>query len=400
MRLLYLSLVASAALAQSPFTAATIVEKVAGGFEFTEGPCWRSDGVLMFSDVSGDTVYTWTAKDGAEAYRNPSGHANGLALDPQGRLLLPQQGLRRVARMEADGSQIALASHYGGKRLNSPNDLVVKSDGSIYFTDPPYGITSAEEELGFYGVYRATSDPLAPELLVCCLFRPNGLAFSPDESLLYLADTNDARVMVFDVNADGTLANQRVFVQKPGELAPDGIKVDADGNLYIAGTAGRIWIYSAAGELLGSIAVPEQTRNLAWGGPDGRSLFVTSGNSVYRVDAIPGATKYPEMTLIPAGEFAMGDHHSFVDPGHPSDEVPIHKVWIDTLYAGIYDVTNGQYAAYLNAAFAAGKVEVRNGMVYGKGSTDAYCETHRPITAASGGTARGSPSSIPGPTTR
>jgi uncharacterized protein (TIGR03437 family) len=183
--------------------------------------------------------------------------------------------------------------------------------------------------------------------------------------------------MVFDVNKDGTLANQRVFVQKQNVLAPDGIKVDTVGNLYIAGTAGKVWIYSPESEPMGSIAVPEQTRNLAWGNDDRTSLYVTSGNSVYLVQAAPGASKYPEMTMIPGGEFQMGDHHNFVDPGHPSDELPIHKVSVDSFYAGTYHVTNQQYVEYLNAAYAQGLIEVRSGMVYRKGSNDAYCETRQ-----------------------
>jgi gluconolactonase len=383
MRFLPTLFLAAAAFAQSPFTEGGTVEKVAGGFQFTEGPCWRPDGVLLFSDVSGDTVYRWTAKGGAQAYYKPSGNSNGLALDTQGRLLLAQHGKRRVARLEADGTETALATHYNGKRLNSPNDLAVKSDGSIYFTDPPYGISSSEEQLGFYGVYRVTSNPQSPELLARDLKRPNGIAFSPDESRLYVADTNDTRVVVFDVKPDGTLANQRVFVQKQGELAPDGIKGDFAGNLDIAGTEGKIWIYSPAGDLLGSFAVPEKTRNLAWGDADWKSLYVTSGNSVYRVRAMPGATKYPDMTPIPGGEFEMGDHHNFVDPGHPSDEVPVHKVWIDALSVGTYDVTNRQYVEFLNSAYAQGLIEVRNGMVYRKGSSDAYCETRQMVDYSS-----------------
>jgi sugar lactone lactonase YvrE len=224
---------AVSAFAQSPFTGSVTVEKVATNFLFTEGPCWRSDGGLLFSDVSGDAVYEWTAKAGAQPYHKPSGNSNGLALDSQGRLLLAQHGKRRVARREVDGSETALATHYGGKRLNSPNDLAVKSDGSIWFTDPNYGVNASQEELGFYGVYRVTTDPLSPELLSRDLRLPNGIAFSPDESRLYVADTDDARVVVFDVSA-GKLVNQRVLVQKTGDLSPDGIKVDTA--LTVAGT--------------------------------------------------------------------------------------------------------------------------------------------------------------------
>jgi len=369
-------LFAAVACAQSPFTGAVTVEKVATGFEFTEGPQWLFDGYLVFSDISGNTVYKWTVKAGAQPYYRPSGNSNGLAEDLRGRLLLAQHGKRQVARRQADGAETPLATQYQGKRLNSPNDLAVKSDGAIYFTDPAYGISSSQEELGFYGVYRVTTNPQAPELLVKGLKRPNGIAFSPDESRLYVADTDDRRVMLFDVQPDGTLSNQRVFVEA-SDLAPDGIKVDLAGNLYIAGTEGRIWIYSPAAKLLGTIAVPEKTRNLAWGDADKKSLYVTSGNSVYRVRAAPGASKFPNLTLLPAGEFQMGDHHSFVDPQHPSDEVPIHRVWIDSLFVGTFHVTNQQYMEFLNSAYAQGLIEVRGGMVYRKGGSDPYCETRQ-----------------------
>ena len=375
-RQLLLALITAAMWGQSRFTDTVIVMKAAGGFQFTEGPCRRADGTLLFSDVSADAVYQWTEKGGAQIYYSPSGNSNGLALDTQGRLLLAQQGKRRVARIEADGTETALASQYAGKRLNSPNDLAVKTDGAIYFTDPPYGIDSSQEELGFYGVYRVTADPQSPELLAKDLKRPNGIAFSPDESRLYVADTDDARVVVFDVKPDGTLTNERVFVQNRDALAPDGIEVDSAGNLYIAGTDGKVWIYSPSGDLLGAIEVPEKTRNLAWGDPGRRSLYVTSGNSVYRVAAVPGSSKYPEVTLLPAGEFQMGDHYNFVDPQHPSDERPLHMVWIDSMLIGAYDVTNSQYVEFLNSAYAQGLIEVRNGLIYGKAGSDFYLETH------------------------
>ncbi|MCP5120062.1 MAG: SMP-30/gluconolactonase/LRE family protein, partial [bacterium] len=301
-----LFVVAAAAQTQPDFTGPVTVEQIATGFENTEGPHWRAAGYLVFSDIRGDTVYQWTQAGGAEVFHRPSGNSNGLDEDSQGRLLVAQHGKRRMARLETGGAETALATHYGGKRLNSPNDIAVRSDGSTYFTDPPYGITPQEEELGFRGVYRVTGDPAAPELLVDNLDRPNGIVFSPDESLLYVADTTGLRVVAFDVADDGTLGNQRVFLTFSGSNRPDGMEVDGAGNLYVAGTQGSVWIYSPAGDLIGSIDVPERTRNLAWGGTDGRSLFVTSGASVYRVRAVPGAGQFPEFTLLPGGEYEMG----------------------------------------------------------------------------------------------
>ena len=371
-----LALLPIAIIAQPPITGDVTVEKIAGDSGFTEGPVWHSQGFLLFSDISGDTVYRWTRESGSQVYIRPSGNSNGLAEDLQGRLLLAQHGKRQVARQEPDATETPLATHYNGQRLNSPNDLAVRSDGSIYFlTDPSYGISGSQEELGFYGIYRVTGDPRAPELLADNLKRPNGLVFSPDESKLYVADTNDARVVVFDVEPGGKLADQRVFAQQPGSISPDGLEADSAGNLYIAGSQDRIWIYSPAGELIGEIAVPEKTRNLAWGDADGRGLYVTSGASVYHVRAKAGASLYPEMVRLPAGEFEMGDHHDFVDPGHPSDEVPIHQVALSAFHIGAYEVTNRQYAEFLNSAHSAGLIEVRDGMVYRIGTTDAYCET-------------------------
>jgi sugar lactone lactonase YvrE len=235
MRAAFLVLLPAILLAQTPFTGSVTVEKVATDFRFTEGPCWRSNGQLVFSDIDANTIFK-LGSGGAAVLYNPSGNSNGLAEDLQGRLLMAQQGKRQVARLESDGTETPLATAYNGKRLNSPNDLAVGSDGSIYFTDPPYGITGSQGELGFSGVYRVTSSAEAPQLLVKDLQKPNGIAFSPDESLLYVADTDAGRVMAYDVQADGTLANGRVLIQNQGTITPDGIEVDSAGNLYIAGS--------------------------------------------------------------------------------------------------------------------------------------------------------------------
>jgi sugar lactone lactonase YvrE len=262
----------------------TQVEKVAEGFKFTEGPVWHPDGFLLFSDIPANTIYKWQPEQKTEIFRQPSGNANGNTLDRSQRLISAEHGNRRVSRTEKDGQIVTLASHYQGKRLNSPNDLAIKSDGSIYFTDPPFGIEPEQEELGFYGVYR-----LAPNgtltLLVDDFVRPNGIAFSPDEKKLYVNDSEKGHIRVFDVNPDGMLANGKVFAKlKPPseEGAADGMKVDIKGNVYSTGSGG-VWIFSPNGDLLGIIKTPEPPANLAWGDSDYQTLYITARHSLYRV---------------------------------------------------------------------------------------------------------------------
>lgn len=266
------------------------VEKVAGGFEFTEGPVWLPNGLLLFSDVKANTIYQWQPQQQAEIYRRPSGRANGNILDLQERLVTAEHENRRVSRTEKDGTVVTVASHYQGKRLNSPNDLAVRSDGSIYFTDPPYGVDSEDEELGFYGVYRIAPDGRVT-LLVADFTRPNGIVFSPDETKLYINDSQEGHVRVFNVEPDGTLDNGRVFAElaPPGERgAADGMEVDAEGNIYTTAPGG-VWIFTPTGELIGKISVPEATTNLAWGDSDRQTLYITANTSLYRIRLkIPG----------------------------------------------------------------------------------------------------------------
>jgi len=268
------------------------LERLQSGFQFTEGPVWNSSqGFLLFSDIPADRICRWSRKEGIRVFREPSGHSNGLTYDKEGRLIICEHGNRRVSRVERDGSYTVLADKFRGKRLNSPNDVVVKSDGTIYFTDPPYGIRPEEQELPFQGVFRL--DPRSHELtlLMDDFVRPNGLAFSPDEASFYIADSSDRRhVRVFDVESDGTLSNGRVFAEIRSELEgnPDGMKVDVQGHLYVA-AAGGIWVFAEDREHLGTIRTPETPANCAWGGGDWTSLFITARTSVYRVRLkVPG----------------------------------------------------------------------------------------------------------------
>ena len=201
------------------------LERIATGFNFTEGPVWHPDGYLLFSDVRANTIYKWIPNGTVETFRSPSGYSNGLAFDGQGRLITCEHSNRRISRTELDGTIVTLAGDYNGSRLNSPNDTVVKSDGSIYFTDPPWGLMAGmggpgTQELAFQGVYRLSPDGEMLELIVADIGRPNGLAFSPDEKVLYVAATARNVVYAFDVQPDGLLANRRVFTQAsdPTEL--------------------------------------------------------------------------------------------------------------------------------------------------------------------------------------
>lgn len=257
---------------------------MAVGFEFTEGPLWHPKGFLLFSDIPANTIYQWTPNKKPKIFRRPSGNANGNTLDREGRLIAGEHNNRRVSRTEKHGTVVTLVSQYEGKRLNSPNDLVVKSDGSIYFTDPPYGISSDQEELGFYGVYRLAPDGKLT-LLVKDFVRPNGIAFSPDEKKLYVNDSQAGHIRIFNVKSDGILENGRIFAQQKDpskQGVPDGMKVDVKGNVYSTGPGG-VWVFSPSGNLLGIIEVPEAPANLAWGDRDYKTLYITAKTSLYRI---------------------------------------------------------------------------------------------------------------------
>jgi gluconolactonase len=279
----------------------TRIEQIAEGFQFTEGPVWLPEGALLFSDPNANRIYRWSPRTGLRVERENSGYAgadiaeysqpgsNGLAVSPDGRLTIDQHGNRRVVRVEADGTLTVVADRFDGKRLNSPNDLVYKSDGSLYFSDPPFGLPKAfddpRRELPFSGVFRA--DHGRVQLLTTDLKGPNGLAFSPDERYLYVDDWDERAKIVkrYDVRADGTLTNGIVFFDMtgaPGEEALDGMKIDGRGDLFVSGPGG-VWIISPEGKHLGTIAGPELPANMAWGDADGRTLYLTARTGLYRI---------------------------------------------------------------------------------------------------------------------
>ncbi len=281
--------------------AGTRIEQLAEGFQFTEGPVWLPEGALLFSDPNANRIYRWSATQGLSVFKEQSGYSgadvgrykqpgsNGLALDSRGRLTIDEHGNRRVVRIEADGQQTILADRVGGKRLNSPNDLVYKSDGALYVTDPPFGLPGVYDdpakELEYSSVLRISDGRV--QVVAKNLKGPNGLAFSPDEKYLYVAnwDENAKTVTRYEVLPDGTLAPGTLFFDMtgaPGEEALDGLKTDEAGNVYVSGPGG-IWVLSSSGAHLGTISGPELPANFAWGDADRRTLYLTARTGLYRI---------------------------------------------------------------------------------------------------------------------
>lgn len=272
------------------------LQQVVSGFEFTEGPVWHPhEKFLIFSDIIGDTMYRWGRTAGATIFRRPSHMANGNTFDREGRLLTCEHATSRVTRTDHDGRVEVMASHHEGKELNSPNDIVVKSNGDIYFTDPASGRSARygvlrEQELPFQGVYRISPETKELTLLVTDFDKPNGLCFSLDEKLLFVNDTARGHIRVFEVLDDGTVGTGRLWAEVVGTGVgvPDGMKVDLAGNLFCCGPGG-IHVFDSGANCLGVIRIPEHAANFTWGDDDLCSLYVTAATSVYRVRTeIPG----------------------------------------------------------------------------------------------------------------
>jgi gluconolactonase len=283
------------------------LERVAGGFEFTEGPVWTRDGALLFSSPNTNTIYRWASAGTVAVFRPKSGYtgtdigrytqpgSNGLTFDSEGRLTICQHGNRRIIRVEPHGNITVLAETYAGKRLNSPNDLVFASDGTLYFTDPPFGLPGTfadpKKELPFSGVFRVRDGIVS--LITPDLAGPNGIALSPDERHLYVGnwDPDSKVVMRYTLGPGGSVTGGEVFFDMTGaegDDAIDGLKVDVAGHVYVCGPSG-IWLLSPRGEHLGTLRIPESPHNLAWGDEDARTLYITALTSIYRIRlAIPG----------------------------------------------------------------------------------------------------------------
>jgi gluconolactonase len=273
------------------------LDRLHHGLTFGEGPVWnRRDGTFFWVDIVGDTIFRWTPGTGAQAFIHPSGKANGLTFDREGRLCVAGWASRTVWRAEADGSVKTLASHYDGKKINSPNDIVVRSDGSIYFTDSPgalsnVGMASADlqQYLDFQGVFRIAPDGKLDAVVTDTVY-PNGLAFTPDESVLYVNDTRLGEIRAYDMRPDGRCGPKRLFHKLTGTEPgiADGMKVDREGNVYCTGPGG-VHVIAPDGKLLGRIRIEDHTTNIAWGDADWRSLYITTYHSVFRTRVnVPG----------------------------------------------------------------------------------------------------------------
>jgi gluconolactonase len=277
------------------------VEQVATGFTFTEGPIWMPDGSLHFSDMPADKRRRWHPLEGVTVLRDPSNKCNGMTLDNDGNLIVCEHVTSSVVRERPDGTRETIATHWGDRELNSPNDVIVARDGSVIFTDPTYGRMAGfglerDQELAFQGVYRLPPDGGELQLLVDDFAQPNGLCLSPDESLLYVNDTDRAHIRVFEVGSGWSLSNGRVLAENigTGDLASgelvDGMKLDERGNIYVTGPKG-VWIISPEGEKLGVIQVPENVGNVNWGGEGWRTLYIPASTSIYRITLKVGGNR-------------------------------------------------------------------------------------------------------------
>src|SRR5579863_4945850 len=294
----------------------TKAEKVAGGFnKWTEGPAWTREGSLIFAEIPANNIDLWipgkgshvfihpSGYEGAEPYKGPEPGSNGMTIDPKGRVTIAGHARRNVWRLETldpKGQITVLADSYDGKKLSSPNDLVYKSDGSLYFTDPPYGLPTQGDddplkELKVNGVYRivgarqhkagAPPDPSKVQLIIGDLKRPNGIAFSPDEKFLYIAESGDKHWLRYTVQPDGSVTDGKLLLDAstdPAPGGPDGIRVDKKGNIYGSGPGG-VWIISPEGKHLGTIKIDEKVANVAWGDKDAKTLYITASTSLYRI---------------------------------------------------------------------------------------------------------------------
>jgi gluconolactonase len=309
-----------AATAAGPVPEESALQRLAGGFLFTEGPIFHPrDHYLLFSDMPGDVRRRWDT-GGVRRVREPSNKCNGMTYDRQLNLIVCEHAtstlVREAAGGGADGPRAILASHFSGKELNSPNDVVVGPDDSIYFTDPVYGRrpgvgVERPQQLSFQGVYRVTDDPRAPELLIDDFDQPNGLCFSPDGRTLYVNDTTRGLIRAFDVSSSGGLSGDRIFMDQIGNGnsalgAPDGMKTDEAGHVYVTGPGG-IWVISPAGDRVGVIAVPEKVANLNWGMPDWQTLFICASTSLYSIRLAVRGSESPYMQAATPAPGAAGD---------------------------------------------------------------------------------------------
>ena len=272
-------------------------ERLATGFQFTEGPLWHPDGYLLFVDIRTSRIFRLEPGGEPELFREDSGESNGMTFDSQGRLVICEMINQQVTRREDDGSYTVLANSWNGQRLNRPNDVVGRSDGSLYFTNPGRErLDPSQVDMQFNSVHRVKPDGTV-DMVVPGIEYPNGIAFSPDESILYVANTRPGQyILAFDIDDSGDVCGVRHFADMPSETAtngvPDGMKVDVEGRVYCTGPDG-CWVFDPSGELVGIIRLPEYPANCGWGGPDNRTMFFTANTSVYSLTMATPGTRIP-----------------------------------------------------------------------------------------------------------
>ena len=356
--------------AQSPVPDGAEVELIASGFEFVEGPVWSDDIGLLFSDMNGNKIYNWTEEDSISVFLNPSDNSNGLTYDLEGNLIMNQTGLRRVARLDSNGTQTSLADMYQGKKLNSPNDLAVKSDGAIFFTDPNFNIPPGQQqELPYQGIFRIS--PYGElQLLDSTLTLPNGICFSPDESKLYVNDSQARIIYVWDVVDDSTIANKKEFASISPRGYADGMKIDSSGNVFCAGPLG-IWIFAPDGTFLDTILVPINPSNCNWGDADRKTLYITAGSNVYKIRLAP-ITKVKDKGYLP-GDYKL--YQNYPNPFNPTTKIKFTVASNSSMQESrviklkVYDILGNEVATLVNEEKPAGNYEVEFSSTSGTASS-------------------------------
>jgi sugar lactone lactonase YvrE len=380
MKLFVLIAFTSIALAQSPISPGAQLEKLATGFRQPEGPVWKDGAGLLFSDIARSTIYLWSPSDNSvKTFLQPSDSSNGLTFDRQGRLILTQMGKRRVSRMDTNGTIAPLVSTYNGKRFNSPNDVVERSDSSIFFTDPDFNIPFGQStELHFQGIYRI-SPAGTLQLLDSTLDKPNGICFSPDETKLYVNDSHKCIIYVWDILNDSTVANKKVFYTILASGYADGMKTDTQGNIYCTGPTG-IWIVSPSGVLLDKIAMTETPSNCNWGDADRKTLYITAGSSIYRIRLLTTGINSPRIRK--SGFYEL--HESYPNPCNPSAVIKFHLPWADNVTLNVFDAIGRQVAMLASGMLQAGDhfrrwdtSGVSSGIYFYRLSTSSFASTKK-----------------------
>jgi gluconolactonase len=340
----------------SQYSGQQTVERIATGFQFVEGPVWNDSLGLLFSDIWSATIFRWSPADAnVTAFMKPSDSSNGLTYDKQGRLVLTQMQKRRVSRREPDGSITPLASVYGGKRFNSPNDIIVSSAGSIFFTDPDFNVPPGQaRELSFKGIFRLSTGGVL-QVIDSTFDKPNGICFSPDEKRLYVNESAQHKIYVWDVTNDSTFVNKRLFYTIPQSGYADGMKADSAGNVYCTGPGG-VWVVSAAGSFITLINTPETPANCAWGDADRKTLYITAQKSVYRTR--PGLATGVRVG-VREGSDLFGWSEGYPNPFNPSCEVRYHVAEARPVRISVCDMLGREVAVLVDEQKPAGEYTTR-----------------------------------------